>query len=59
MVAFGRQAKAGIAIHDKTKAKTSMDRHFAITRCYLSVAIQCKTSHLQHPSAPLAIEPGR
>jgi len=30
IVAFGRQAKAGIAVQAKTRANTSMERHFAI-----------------------------
>ena len=56
MVAFGRQAKAGIAVHDKTRANTNMERHFAMNRCYLSTAIRCKSSEPRTLRAHLVIE---
>ena len=38
IVAFGRQAKAGIAVHVKTRTNANMERHFAMTRGYLPIA---------------------
>jgi hypothetical protein len=39
---FGKQAKAGIAVHVKIRTNTSMGRHFAIDGCYLSNHLLCK-----------------
>jgi hypothetical protein len=35
IAAFGRQAKAGTAVHVKTSTNTNMERHFAMSKCYL------------------------
>jgi hypothetical protein len=43
---FGRQAKAGIAVHAKTSRNANMKRHFAINTCYLSTCAQCKDSKI-------------
>jgi hypothetical protein len=43
---FGKQAKAGIAVHVKTRTNTNMERHFAMTRCYLPTAFRCKKANL-------------
>jgi hypothetical protein len=34
MVAFGKQAKAGIAVHAKTRTNTNVERNFPMNRCY-------------------------
>ena len=43
---FGRQAKAGIAVHAKTSRNANMERHFDISTCYLSTCAQCKDSKI-------------
>jgi len=35
MLAFGRQASAGIAVHVQTSANAKMERHVAMDRCYM------------------------
>ena len=34
MVAFGKQAKAGIAVHAKTRANTNVERNFPMNGYY-------------------------
>ena len=35
IVVLGKQAKAGIAVHKKTRQNTNIERHFVIDKCYL------------------------
>jgi hypothetical protein len=40
--ALGRQAKAGVAIHVKSRTNTNMDWYFAMSKCYLPRHLRCK-----------------
>jgi hypothetical protein len=43
IVAFGKQAKAGIAVHAKIRTITKVERHFAMSRCYLPHRLHART----------------
>ena len=52
MVAFGREANAGIAVHVKTSTKSNMERHFTMNTCY----VWCKNSNIADSWYALVME---
>lgn len=46
MSADGRQARAGRAVHKRSRPKAKIERHLAISRCYIPHCRRARISHL-------------